>query len=42
MQAAKIYELQGKTAEAAAKYKELIAKFPKSIYAAEAKTKVKE
>jgi predicted negative regulator of RcsB-dependent stress response len=42
MQAAKIYELQGKTAEAAAKYKELIAKFPKSIYTAEAKTKVKE
>jgi predicted negative regulator of RcsB-dependent stress response len=42
MQAAKIYELQGKTAEAASKYKELIAKFPKSIFTAEAKARVKE
>jgi outer membrane protein assembly factor BamD (BamD/ComL family) len=34
--------LQGKSAEAAAKYKELVTKFPKSVYAAEAKAKVKE
>lgn len=39
MQIAKIFELQGKAEEAKAKYNELIAKYPTSALAAEAKLK---
>ena len=39
MQLAKIFELQGKVAEAKAKYSELAAKFPASALAAEAKAR---
>jgi predicted negative regulator of RcsB-dependent stress response len=39
MQSGRILELQGKTDEARAKYKELVAKFPNSIFAGEAKAR---
>jgi predicted negative regulator of RcsB-dependent stress response len=39
MQAGKILEMQGKTADAAVKYRELVEKFPKSPYAAEVKAR---
>jgi predicted negative regulator of RcsB-dependent stress response len=39
MQTGRILELQGKTDEAKVKYKELVAKFPNSIFAGEAKAR---
>jgi predicted negative regulator of RcsB-dependent stress response len=39
MQAARILDLQGKTAEAKARYNELVTKYPDSAYAKEAKTR---
>jgi predicted negative regulator of RcsB-dependent stress response len=40
--AGKILEMQGKTAEAEAKYKELLEKFPRSAYASEVKARLKQ
>jgi TolA-binding protein len=39
MQSGRILELQGKTDEARAKYRELVAKFPNSIFSGEAKAR---
>ena len=40
-QAGRILEMQGKPAEAAVKYKELVEKFPRSAFAAEVRAKLK-
>jgi predicted negative regulator of RcsB-dependent stress response len=42
MQIARIYELQGKTADAKSKYNELVVKYPNSAYAKEAKAKTEQ